>query len=200
MSDLRTRPGLPKHIKDKLRDLFEHIGLPHIVQRLEQEEILTSQEIRLLKRKTNLVQAHPQVIAKAIIYLVAKQRELTLERALLDLARSLDMIGAGHYENLRKAVGEPVAGARNVPQWNRDAGELRYRRTVVRRIDVRRATNICLILDSFQELSWPPRIDSPFQAKTRKLTYALENLNDGLSLIRFGSVASGQGVHWYPVS
>jgi hypothetical protein len=200
MSKLKPRSDLPEHVKDKLRDLFEHIGLPHFVQRLKQEEILASQEIRLLERKTNLVQAHPQEIAKAIINLVAKQRGLTLERTLLDLARSLDMIGAGRYESLRKAVGEPVAGARNVPQWNREAGELRYRNKVARRINVWRATNICLILDSFQELNWPPRIDSPFRSKTRILTYALENLNNGLSLIKFGSSESGQRVHWYPVS
>jgi hypothetical protein len=199
LAKLKQRTDLPEDANKELQGLFERIGLPLFVQRLKDEN-LTPQEMRLLERKKFVEQTHPQVVAAAILQIVASQRKMTLERAQLDLARALDMLGGGRYAGLRRAIGEPITEKSNVPVWIKDSGELRFRNKVVRRVDTARATNVCLILNSFQEQAWQPSIDSPFPAKTRQLVYAVDNLNEGLTLIKFGTAQARRRVHWRPLS
>ena len=123
MKSLKPRTDLPKYAEGCLRDLFEHLGVPPLFQRLRQES-LTPQENRLIEKANLAEHAHPQEKARVVLNIVAQQRRLSLERAMLDLAHSLDMLGIGRYETLRKAIGEPVQKARHAPEWNAEAGEL----------------------------------------------------------------------------
>jgi hypothetical protein len=196
MRELRPRTDLPEHVQKYLRDLFERLGLPHLFQRLRQE-VLTPQEYRLFEKTGISEHSHPQEGASEILRIVAEQRGLTLERTTLELARSLDVLGSGRYERLRQAIGEPITEMRDIPEWDAEAGELRFRNQIARRVDIARGTNIRLILDVFQEENWPPRIDSPFPPKSPKLAYAIESLNEGLSLIKFARDGTGGGLNWH---
>jgi hypothetical protein len=92
---------------------------------------------------------------------------------------------------------QPVAPpADETPEWNPVSGELRYRGKVVRLV-AGRARNVRLILDSFGELGWPPRIDSPIgdDATGERRREAVRTLNDGLRQLEF-SLDGRRGIVW----
>lgn len=92
-----------------------------------------------------------------------------------------------------------------VPCWDRDRQELRWRDAVVKQFKVP-APNQELILAAFQEDGWPVRIDDPLPPHPeldpkRRLHDTINSLNRSqkLPLIRFLGDGSGQGVRWCPV-
>jgi hypothetical protein len=114
----------------------------------------------------------------------------------------VDLLSAGRYKSLRQAIGEPVDGGQpKVPHWDAASGELRYDGAVVREVGGR-AKNIRLLLESFQEQGWPPRIDSPFPARSsfRKLRYTVDSLKDNLKAITFRCDGTSKGVMWSELS
>jgi hypothetical protein len=132
-----------------------------------------------------------------MLRVVAQQRGLSLERALLELARSVDLLAPGKYEQLRKAVGEPVTAAADLPKWNAATRELRYRDNGGRSLP-KRAKNCIRILNAFEEEGWPACVYDPIppsEAK-RPLSEAVRNLNDGLSGLNF--LCDGGCVFWRP--
>jgi len=89
-----------------------------------------------------------------------------------------------------------------VPKWDRDRQELRVSAIVVKRFKVP-AANQEIVLASFEEEHWPPRIDDPLpprgeQSPKRRLQETIKSLNrcQKRSLIRFLGDGSGQGVCW----
>ena len=84
------------------------------------------------------------------------------------------------------------------PEWNRDSGKLFFQGKLVRRVRVHSATNVCLILDAFQEDNWPDRIDDPLRQSCdgQSLREAIRTLNKNIELIRFLADGTGEGVLW----
>lgn len=200
MRILKPRTDLPKHVEENLKDLYVRIGLPHLTTRL-MHEVLSPREAELLEYKLLPENALPIDAARAILRVVARQRGLSLECALLVLSRELDLIGAGRYESMRRAIGESIDnGIKSVPNWDAASGTLRFNGDVVRQVHGR-AKYIRILLDSFEEQHWQSRIDSPFQraAQSRRLRDTVDSLKDGLRLITFRCDGFG-GVEWLAVS
>ena len=197
MKKLNPRTDLPKPIEQSLKNLYKRLGLHPHATRLKQE-VLSPQEIQLIDQVGLTENAHPIDVATAILRAVVHVREVSAEHALIDLSRSLDLLGVGRYENLRRAIGEPVDhDHRDVPVWDAAAGELRFAGKVVRKVSPR-ATNVRLILDAFQEDNWPIRIDSPLPdgKNSRKLREAVRTLKNGLTKLDFFCDGKGEGVQW----
>lgn len=193
---LKEKRNLEPRTKEKLRELISVLRAPSLIVALFQDA-LTKKEARLVGGAGVFEPAEPKdwVIPQRIIEVVAQQRRLSLERALLELARRLDLISVGQYEGLREGIGEPVVTPQEVPVWDPESGELRYYGEVVRTVDLRRAKNIQQILNDFQEVGWRSWIANPFPKETRTLTHTLETLNEGLRFIRFVGDGVG-GVVW----
>jgi len=81
----------------------------------------------------------------------------------------------------------------NRPTWDKKLRELRFDGALCKRFKTR-APNQELLLDSFQELHWSPRIDNPL--KDGKLSETIRQLNRTTKLIRFRADGSGEGVLW----
>jgi hypothetical protein len=197
MKKLKPRTDLPKHIEQSLKDLYVRLGLHPLVTRLKQE-VLSPKEIQLIDKVAFAENAYPIDVANAILGAVVHVREVSAERALIDLSRHLDLLGVGRYESLRRAIGEPIDDHhRDIPVWEADAGVLHFAGKVVRQVSPR-ATNIRLILNAFQEDKWPIRIDSPLPRRTdsRKLREAVRSLKHGLTGLDFICDGKGEGVQW----
>jgi len=84
------------------------------------------------------------------------------------------------------------------PSWDRIKGELSFDGKTVRRIRrIGVAKNVVAVLDTFQELDWPSRVDSPLPSpNSRKHHATIASLNSGLSRIRFRSDGEGEGFIW----
>ena len=100
----------------------------------------------------------------------------------------------------------PSNAATPVPQWDKERQELRLGRLLVKQFKVP-APNQEVILASFQEEGWPPRIDDPLppqanQDSKRRLHDTITTLNRHQKhrLIRFSGDGSGEGVRWDPFS
>jgi hypothetical protein len=197
MKELKPTTDLPKHIQQVLKDLYVRLGLHPCVTRLRQE-VLLPQEIQFIDEVRLAENALPIDVATAILRAVVHVRGLSAERALIDLSRSVDSLGVGRFENLRRAIGEPVDhDHRVVPVWDAAAGELHFAGKVVREVSAR-ATNVRLILAAFQEDSWPIRIDSPLPdgKNSEKLREAVRTLKSGLTKLDFICDGKGEGVQW----
>jgi hypothetical protein len=196
---LVCRSDLPLAIAQELYELLLRLAVPQIILRLK-AYVLTPEESRLVGDAGIGRPAPPKewVSARKIAEIVARQRGFTLERALLELGRSVDFLSTGKYEQLRKVIGEPVVAMRpGIPEWDAASGELRYKGSVVRRLAAT-ATNCRLLLDAFQEDGWPGRIDSPLSAdkSSRSLRETVRNLNKALSLLKFYCDGTGEGIIW----
>src|SRR6266536_3182849 len=109
------------------------------------------------------------------------------------------------YLRTRPSSGpRPEPGASSSPKWDRDRGELRFRNRVIARFQVGRAKNVVRVLDAFQNLEWPTRVDyedpelgnrSP-KGPNQSLHETIRSLNKKQSVIRFGSDHQGRGVVW----
>ena len=90
----------------------------------------------------------------------------------------------------------------HAPQWDKERQELRVEGLVVKQFKVP-APNQELILATFQEEGWPPRVDDPLpphpdQDSKRRLHDTITTLNRHQKhrLIRFSGDGRGQGVRW----
>ena len=93
----------------------------------------------------------------------------------------------GHFEALRElldALGEqPAERDPEKPHWDKQARELRFRSVVVRTVPKpASAGNTVQILDEFEDIGWPPRIEDPFGegGKDDRRRRAVETLNNGI--------------------
>jgi hypothetical protein len=196
MSSLKPRRDLKPDVKEEFQELFHKLILPPLQPLLE--KVLKPQERRTLKGEKG---GRNYVSLKHTLSVIASSRQLTLERAALELARAVDIIGIGKYERLRTAIGEPVTQSlHDVPQWDAKSLELRFRGKVIRRLSPR-AKNCKRILSAFDTDGWPPRIESPLASgrNSSKLREAVRTLNGGLSAIRFYCDGTGEAVTWQEV-
>jgi len=118
------------------------------------------------------------------------------ERAIIEVAHELGMMQAPQHARLVRAIGEnlevaPQFGAR--PHWN--GVTLTFQGETIREVRAARASNIAVILDAFESLAWPERIDlsdvpdlSPW-----KVHQTVYDLNRGLKVIFF---RVSRGILW----
>lgn len=141
----------------------------------EQRTFRTSKSLRLFKRSC-----------------------FALSKSGADLARS----------TLTAGTATPQEGAPDTaevrPEWDARAGRLTFGKDVVLKFS-RAAPNERAILDRFQELGWPPRIDDPLPGDTvgnpkRRLHNTINALNRKqiAATIRFSGDGTGRGVCWCP--
>jgi hypothetical protein len=89
---------------------------------------------------------------------------------------------------------------RNGPRWDKERRELWLRDKLLNRFSGHPAANQVRILASFEELGWPPRIDSPFpRGATQRLKDAVLGLNRAIEAqgLRFRLNGTGDtGLCW----
>jgi hypothetical protein len=129
---------------------------------------------------------------------------LTAEGVTLGLWAASPQADAAPRGPARQAAGGPPTGHEK-PEWEPALRELRYRGQVVKRFH-RAAQNQECLLNSFQELGWPCRLDDPLPAE--RGTDAAERLRDTVKtlnrsqqrhLLVFRAEVDGRGVRWAPL-
>ncbi len=126
-------------------------------------------------------------------------RRVSKTRAVLDLAHRIDLLTDRQYEQLLARIGEVDRNSGDKPNWNPDRLELAVRGQVIRAIRSRNvAGNVVRVLDTFEELAWPDRIDDPLPggADEERLRDTVKSLNKDLSGIRFRADGTGKGIIW----
>jgi hypothetical protein len=60
---------------------------------------------------------------------------------------------------------------------------------------------VVCIIDAFQELDWPERIDDPLPngQNSQRLNETIHSLNERLRFIRFRADGTGCGILWEPL-
>lgn len=136
------------------------------------------------------------------IWMQAKQ--VSRWRAIIEVARCLGLPEA-EYERLLNRLGEQrsaISRGRRTPVWVKESSTLQLDGEVIKQIRrPNQARNQILILDAFQEESWPDRIDDPLPrpatgVDSRQLGEAVRRLKQGLQRITFRRDGSGEGVCW----
>ena len=126
----------------------------------------------------------------------------TGERAVLVLARQLGFADDAKRDWLLRELGEEVPQGmepKDKPRWDPERRELRLNGRLARRVlHPKAARNVVAVLDAFEQIDWPPRIDSPLGQKSdgECVNKTVNSLNTGLQLIRFSADGTGKGFAW----
>jgi hypothetical protein len=129
-------------------------------------------------------------------------RGTTADRGLVEVAHALGFLNDRLRDDLLDALGEgPAERDPEKPHWDKQARELRFRGVVVRRLPKpASAKNVVRILDEFEDLGWPTRIDDPLTrgGKDDRRRRAVETLNGRMlsDMIRFACDGDGTGFLW----
>jgi len=100
------------------------------------------------------------------------------------------------------AATNPAPAAPPGPEitWNRELGELTAGGKIARKVArLNQAKNIVKLLDAFQELNWPIRMDSPFpgnEVGRTKLRETIREFNSASTGIKFEADGTGEGVRY----
>jgi hypothetical protein len=131
------------------------------------------------------------VISRALRELPGVQ----MDRVLQQLRAEAAMLARGSKKR-PPSLEPPVVVA--VPIWNRDVGRLTFSGEVVKHVRIGVATNVVKVLDSFQGLGWPERIDDPIPGgqNQQRLHETIKSLNEGLTRIHFRADGTGKGFIW----
>lgn len=167
--------------------------------------------------------SHSERLATHRLFLQAYEQARSVEDALGDMTFSLAVLrGAGVSErDLRLLLAQAMAlsreiaarsldsvqrtvpsETREVPRWDGERRELYVGEQLVKRYRQPAPCQV-LVLSSFEELGWPPRIDDPLPMVTGhdqrdRLREVIGHLNSRQQpwLIRFQGDGTGQGVIW----
>ena len=129
-------------------------------------------------------------------------RDTTADRALVEVAHAPGFVNDRMGSDLLDALGEqPTERDPEKPHWDKQARELRFRGVVVRRLPKPASSkNVVRILDEFEDLGWPTRIDDPLTrgGKDDRRRRAVETLNGRMlsDTIRFACDGDGTGFLW----
>jgi hypothetical protein len=126
-------------------------------------------------------------------------KNVSLPRAVVDLASAVDLISTGERSSLLRQIGEDDQ-QRNaaLPYWNREAGHLWFGGEIVRTVRGEIvAPDVHAILDEFQAEGWRERVANPLKNKdAQKLREAIRSLNKGLAVLFFRADGSSSGIVW----
>ena len=152
-------------------------------------------------------------------------RQVSVEEAILDIAIGIGHLTQSNYDWLKREMGlrtpanaevtkgalranrsraarqaspKAAASSRARPKWDSATGELWFEGDLVRKVRIIRTSHICRVLDAFQELKWPRRIDDPLPggAHPERVRLAVQSLNQGLKKICFHSQDGGRAIRW----
>lgn len=128
----------------------------------------------------------------------AVAKEVSRERALVDIAYVLDWLETAKCEWLLEVIGEKTATVIK-PRWNNATGELWFDGQLVRKVaNMAKAKNVVAVLNACEENGWPERFADPITSgkgsDTRRRI--IQSLNDGLSRIRFVCIGDGETFGW----
>lgn len=154
-------------------------------------EVLTARE----REQSDWSEFSKQHCADAFQHL----RRVSQARALVELGHDLELLTSQRYQRLLAEIGEADRTSSDVPRWDRDRCELMLRGQIVRTLRSRSvARNLALILDTFEELKWPARIDDPLPggANPQRLRESIRSLNSSLRGLRFRADGTGEGIIW----
>lgn len=185
-----SKTCLPDSVADTLRSLTVKLK-GEVIGRRIWENVLSPNEQGLLLLKEFLAD-HP-------VDTYAHLRRVSRERAVLDLAHQVELLSDRQYHELLAHIGAVDRSSLDRPSWNADRLELSLRGRVIRRIRSRtRGANIVRVLDVFEELKWPDRIDDPLRrgGDDERLRDTVKSLNRGLSGLRFRADGTGRGILW----
>lgn len=121
-------------------------------------------------------------------------------RAVVEIAQRLSFLDLPTTEWLLRELGEVLEDSdpESVPVWDSGRGKLLLKSRTVRTVRIMKIpANIQIILDAFQDASWPRTIQNPIPGgEQQRLHQALRSLNHGLKGIRFGSAHGGRSIRW----
>ena len=125
-------------------------------------------------------------------------KEVSRERAIVDIAYALDWLETAKCEWLLEVIGEQAATVIK-PQWNNTTGELWFDGELVRKVaNMTKAKNVVAILNTCEENGWPQSFADPITSgkgnKTRQRV--LESVNTGLTRIHFVCNGDGNTFSW----
>jgi hypothetical protein len=128
----------------------------------------------------------------------AAVREVSRERAIIDIAYALDWLDTKTRTQLLKAIGDD-ATAGGKPRWIARTCELWFEGEIVRRVrNPAKAAHVVRILAEFEQSNWPHRVDDPVTSggDSSRRRRAIESLNKGLTRIRFACAGDGTSYSW----
>ena len=158
------------------------------------ERVLTEQDRQQLGG--SLEQCYPRLGTAGMWMQI---RRVSLERAVIEVARELGFLDQPTANWLLREVGEelPRSPSASLPAWDRKSGILRLGKHTIRRIRVMKdPSNIQQILDAFQAAGWPARIPNPLSLGQQQLHESLRSLHWGLKKLRFRSQEGGRAITW----
>ncbi len=187
---------IPAKIRDTIEELQGKVARPQWASRIW-DKLLTERERQKLggdlEKCLNTL--------GSTVHIWMKAKDVSLLRAIADLAKRLGFIIDMDYEWILREIGETDdrADTQVRPRWNRDRGELSFQGTIARKLrSINIAKNIVTILDTFEVEGWPDRIDDPLPKRrdSQRLRETIANLNKNLHYLRFRADGTGQGVVW----
>jgi hypothetical protein len=198
---LPLRNDLSPVILGLLEELFLSICERHVRESII-EEHLTASERQILRNRV----CH----ATDIVTVIAKQRRQSVERTVLELAKSCGLVDPIRYHRVCRGIEEsPTHIKRGVtvaerkcdrsrPFFDEAEGRLWFRGRTVRRVRVCRIATTCqLILTAFESADWISPIPNPFLCgPEQSVSQVIHHLNTGLRSIRFRSQKSGEEIAW----
>ena len=200
-TEFRTRlADLRRHITDELSELNDRLTAG----------ISLPDPVRLLRRR-NLYPRGPSLADKYADYLCVRDK-------FINCYHWLDGQTANHpyfIERQEQSRGirnfsQPVIPsftdrrAADVPVWDSDRRELRFRGRVCKHYRKSPAPNQTSILDAFQTAAWKQRVDDVCDPDGEPLTHrrlleTIRALKKGLKHITFVAAGTGRSVVWEPV-
>ena len=159
MANRKPELRVPEWARDELEKAYHRVQNLTAAQRLW-DRVLTEKERR--KCGGSLAAAWTADTGLTVgMYCTA--RGTTADRGLVEVAHALGFVNERLRNNLLDALGEqPAERDPEKPHWDKQARELRFRGAVVRRVPKpAQSKNVVRILDEFEDLGWPTRIDDP---------------------------------------
>ena len=191
--DSRGRP-ISREVASELKTALLRINPPVMAERMWRR--LFTEEDRE-KLGGELQTSWPRL---GTVGLWVQARGVSVEQAVIDVARGLDVMSEQTARWLRRELGlesENAAAPSDRPIWRAETGELRLGDLVIRRVRVlRQPSNIQQILDAFQAAGWPSRIPNNLPYGQEQLHQALRSLNTSLQTIRFRAQQGGTAIIW----
>ena len=170
MANRKPEPPVPDWVREELEKAYRRVQNLTAAQRLW-ERVLNEKERR--KCGGSLAAAWTADMGLTVgMYCTA--RGTTADRGLVEVAHALGFLNDRLRDDLLDALGEQSAERDpEKPHWDKQARELRFRGVVVRKVPKpASAKNVVRILDEFEDLGWPTRIDDPLNGGVARTTDA----------------------------
>lgn len=127
--------------------------------------------------------------------------ELSKERSTVELAEIASLIPRRCAERLDERL-RVLEASDHVdpglkPTWKGDAGELWYGDVCVRRVKLRKDSNMAVVLDAFEDQFWSNTVPNPLKGPQR-LADTVQSLNDNMlnPILEFHSAHGGRSAGW----